>query len=146
MDNSDIPIPDEDMLVTNLVVAADKAVTARFYETIGGKVIFEHEQAPTFVRLANTWVIVAEGGGGTPDKPEVTLEPPKDLNTFNAFMNLRVTDIQAKYEQWTASGVEFLTPPLDNHGFEMRCYIRDPDGRILEVGQHTGMKEIFENA
>ncbi len=25
----------------------------------------------------------------------------------------------------------------------MRCYIRDPDGRIIEVGQHTGMLEVF---
>jgi len=30
-----------------------------------------------------------------------------------------------------------LTEPLDNHGHEWRCYIRDPDGYLIEVGQFT---------
>ena len=32
---------------------------------------------------------------------------------------------------------------LDNQGYEIRCYIRDPDGRIIEVGQHTGMLSVL---
>jgi hypothetical protein len=31
----------------------------------------------------------------------------------------------------------FLTEPLDNHGWELRCYMRDPDGYLIEVGQYT---------
>src|SRR5271165_2715420 len=31
----------------------------------------------------------------------------------------------------------FLTEPLDNHGEEWRCYMRDPDGYLIEVGQYT---------
>jgi hypothetical protein len=31
-------------------------------------------------------------------------------------------------------GAEFITEPLDKYG-ERRCYIRDPDGYIIEVGQ-----------
>ena len=88
-------------------------------------------------------VIVVEGGGGTPDKPNVALGTPPDENRFDAFMNIRVADIQAVYEEWSARGVPFITPPIDNGGYEMRCYIRDPDGRIIEVGQHTGMLEMF---
>jgi hypothetical protein len=34
-------------------------------------------------------------------------------------------------------GVAFLTEPLDNHGWEWRCYMRDPDGYLIEVGQYT---------
>ena len=34
-------------------------------------------------------------------------------------------------------GAEFLTPPKD-HGREVRCYMRDPDGHLIEVGQTTG--------
>jgi hypothetical protein len=37
-----------------------------------------------------------------------------------------------------------LTPPLDNQGYELRCYLRDPDGRIIEVGQATGFLEDLE--
>ncbi len=144
MKKSDAPVPDEGILVTNLVVAADIATTSHFYsELLGGEIVFESPGAPTFVKLANTWVIVVEGGGGTPDKPDVTLGTPADKNRFDAFMNIRVADIQAVYEEWSARGVPFITPPIDNGGYEMRCYIRDPDGRIIEVGQHTGMLEIL---
>jgi catechol 2,3-dioxygenase-like lactoylglutathione lyase family enzyme len=31
-------------------------------------------------------------------------------------------------------GVEFITEPKPKYG-ETRCYIRDPDGYIIEVGQ-----------
>ena len=31
----------------------------------------------------------------------------------------------------------FLTEPLDNYGHEWRCYMRDPDGYLIEVGQYT---------
>ena len=39
-------------------------------------------------------------------------------------------------EDWSAKGVEFLTEPKD-HGREIRAYIRDPDGHLIEVGQTT---------
>ena len=32
------------------------------------------------------------------------------------------------------SGAEFLTPPIDR-GEEIRCYLRDADGHLIEVGQ-----------
>ena len=99
-----------------------------------GKVIREH---PIYIKLANSWIILNFGGGPTPDKPDVFLEPPRDLNTFSSFLNLRVADIWSCYEQWKAKGARFLTEPLDNHGHETRCYMRDPDGYIIEVGQYT---------
>ena len=33
-------------------------------------------------------------------------------------------------------GAEFLTPPK-RHQCEKRCYMRDPDGHLIEVGQTT---------
>jgi hypothetical protein len=58
-------------------------------------------------------------------------------------MNIRVADIESVYQEWSGRGAEFLTEPLDNHGVEMRCYVRDPDGRIIEVGQATGMVQML---
>ena len=49
-------------------------------------------------------------------------------------MNIRVADIQACYKLWQSRGAEFITEPKDKYG-EIRCYIRDPDGYIIEVGQ-----------
>ena len=35
------------------------------------------------------------------------------------------------------TGATFLTPPIDR-GREIRCYLRDPDAHLIEVGQTTG--------
>ena len=53
-----------------------------------------------------------------------------------SFMNIRVADIHACYELWKSRGAEFITEPKPKYG-ETRCYIRDPDGYIIEVGQST---------
>jgi hypothetical protein len=106
-------------------------------EILGGKVI--KPENPYYIRLANTRIILNSGGGPTPDKPEVVLETPSDLNRVNSFLNLRVADIWACYKQWGDNGARFLTEPLDNHGWEWRCYMRDPDGYLIKVGQYTQM-------
>ena len=100
---------------------------------LGGKVVAP--ESPCIIKLANSWIILNSGGGPTPDKPDVTLEPPETSARVNSFLNLRVADIQACYVQWTSKGAVFITEPLDNHGWETRCYMRDPDGYIIEVGQ-----------
>jgi lactoylglutathione lyase len=64
----------------------------------------------------------------------VTLRPPSNLNEASNFINIRVADIQRYYEEWRKKGAQFLTEPKD-HRFEIRCYMRDPDGYIIEVGQ-----------
>jgi predicted enzyme related to lactoylglutathione lyase len=66
----------------------------------------------------------------------VTLETPPDPDRTSAFLNIRVRDIHALYEQWSARGANFLTPPKQ-HAYEIRCHIRDPDGHLIEVGQTT---------
>jgi len=50
-----------------------------------------------------------------------------------------VAHIQAVHREWSARGGEFLTEPKD-HGPEIRCYLRDPDGHLIEVGQTTGAR------
>ena len=75
------------------------------------------------------------GGGPTPDKPAMTLDVPSG-DVVSSFLNIRVADIRAVYEEWSAKGAEFFTPPIDR-GVELRCYMRDPDGHLIEVGQAT---------
>jgi catechol 2,3-dioxygenase-like lactoylglutathione lyase family enzyme len=95
-----------------------------------------YEGEPSIVQLANAWVIINVGGGPTEDKPTVTLEAPPDPDRVSSFLNIRVADIQSVYEEWSARGAEFLTPP-QQRATEIRCYIRDPDGHLIEVGQST---------
>jgi catechol 2,3-dioxygenase-like lactoylglutathione lyase family enzyme len=66
------------------------------------------------------------------------LEPPSDPTRASAFLNLRVADLQAAYQEWSSRGAEFLTPPKV-HSREIRCYMRDPDGHLIEIGQTTGV-------
>lgn len=130
---------DEEMVIAHFIVSDDVERSARFYsEVLGGRTVIGGEAGDdvTYVALANSWVIINFGGGPTDDKPTVTLETPADPDRVSSFLNLRVADIHAVYEKWTARGAEFLTPPKV-HETEIRCYIRDPDGYIIEVGQTT---------
>ena len=127
------PAPSEGILLTYFIVSRDIERSRRFYtDVLGGEAVLEGD--PSIVALANGWVTISVGGGPTDDKPAVTLEPPSDPSHVSGFMNIRVADIQAVYEQWSARGAEFLTPPIDR-GVEIRCYLRDPDGHLIEVGQ-----------
>ena len=136
MDLADAPIPRTGFFVTHFLTVEDQEKSKDFYAgVLGGKVIVPEN--PAMIKLANSWIILNSGGGPTPDKPEVFLETPQDPNKVNSFLNLRVADIQACYREWRAKGAHFLTEPLDNHGWETRCYMRDPDGYIIEVGQSS---------
>jgi catechol 2,3-dioxygenase-like lactoylglutathione lyase family enzyme len=127
------PAPAEGMLVTYFIVSNDVARSRRFYtEVLGGEAVLEGE--PSIVALANGWVTISSGGGPTDDKPSVTLTPPSDPSRASGFLNIRVADIHATYDEWSARGAQFLTPPIDR-GSEIRCYMRDPDGHLIEVGQ-----------
>ena len=129
--------PKAGMVLTQFLTVADVARAADFYSRIlGGEVIRRGE--PTIIQLANSWVIVNVGGGPTDDKPTVVLRPPEDLNTVSSFMNIRVADVWACYEDWRSKGADFLTEPKD-HGKEIRCYMRDPDGHLIEVGQSVSV-------
>ena len=133
---ADFPAPHEGLLVTYFIVSRDVERSRRFYaDVLGGETVLEGD--PSIVALANGWVTISVAGGPTDDKPTVTLEPPADPDRVSGFMNLRVADIDAAYTQWSARGAEFLTPPIDR-GVEIRCYIRDPDGHLIEVGQFVG--------
>ena len=128
----------DEMVLTHFIVSDDVERSRRFYtDVLGGTVVFGPE--PTNVKLANSYIVINGGGGPTDDKPTVTLETPRDPDRASAFLNIRVTDIQAKYEEWSAKGAEFLTPPKQ-HAYETRCYIRDPDGHLIELGQTTDPK------
>jgi catechol 2,3-dioxygenase-like lactoylglutathione lyase family enzyme len=124
-----------EMALTHFIVSGDVDRSSRFYtEVLGGRLIRAGE--PSYVALANSWIIINVGGGPTDDKPMVTLETPPDPNRTSSFLNIRVSDIQAVYAEWSARGAEFLTPPKQ-HQSELRCYVRDPDGYVIEVGQTT---------
>jgi predicted enzyme related to lactoylglutathione lyase len=133
--------PREGFTVAHFLTVADIDRSARWYEKVfGGRILSspDGKGAPAYIQFANTWLLLNVGGGPTPDKPTVTLSVP-DPNKINGFMNVRVADIHACYKLWKSRGAEFITEPLEKYG-EIRCYMRDPDGYIIEVGQSTTVK------
>ena len=127
--------PREGISIAHFLTVTDIDRSLNYYEKIFGARILSRGDgnAPGYLQLANIWMILNVGGGPTPDKPTVALSVP-DPNHINSFMNFRVADIQACYDLWRSRGAEFITEPKDKYG-ETRCYIRDPDGYIIEVGQ-----------
>jgi catechol 2,3-dioxygenase-like lactoylglutathione lyase family enzyme len=138
-DRRDLPAPIEGLVLTHFLTVRDVAVSREFYANIfGGQVVLAEN--PAIVKVANSWIILNPGGGPTPDKPDVTLVAPQPGDPVSAFLNVRVADIAAFYDSATAQGAQFLTEPLDREA-EIRCYLRDPDGYLVEIGQATGMLE-----
>ena len=129
--------PREGIAVAHFLTVKDIERSARYYEKVFGARILSlgDGNAPAYLQLANTWMILNIGGGPTADKPTVTLRVP-DPDLISSFMNLRVADIRACYGVWKSRGAEFITGPIPKYG-EIRCYIRDPDGYLIEVGQST---------
>jgi catechol 2,3-dioxygenase-like lactoylglutathione lyase family enzyme len=134
-----LPAPTEGLILTHFITVRSVAASRRFYaDILGGEVVLGEN--PAIVRIANGWIIMNPGGGPTPDKPEISLRPPEPGDPVSSFLNVRVADIAAFYADATAKGARFLTEPLDRRA-ELRCYLRDPDGYLIEVGQATGILE-----
>ena len=143
MNRDDFPAPQEGVVLAHSFTVRNYEKARGFYrDVLGGRLIFE---SPPFgiIGVANTWVTLNEEAGPADDRPEVTLAPPTDVYRVSGYLCFRVADIQATYEQWKSKGAEFLTPPID-HGMEIRCYMRDPDGYLIEVGQATGLLDLLK--
>ena len=135
MSVNDTAAGDGDMSLTVLMIVNSQDRSRDFYHHVMGADIIR-DRDPVILRFHNGVIVLNVGGGPTSDKPAVTMAPPADQDTVSMALNIRVADIQAVYRAWRARGAEFLTPPQDRDG-EIRCYLRDPDGYLIEVGQTT---------
>ena len=135
MSNPESQSADLRFVVTNTIIVRDIQRSVAFYRDVLGATVLR-EGAPTYLRLGNVWLTINGAGGPTDDKPEVIAGPPADPNLLSIFLNLRVTDIRRYHELWSQRGAKFITEPKV-HATELRCYMRDPDGYLIEVGQTT---------
>ncbi len=132
-DRNNAYYPKEGFVLTHFLTVADLKRSSEFYLRIfGGEVV--RSGKPTIIQIANSWIVLNQGGGPTDDKPTVTLRTPANPNEASNFMIIRVADIWSYYKEWREKGAEFLTEPKE-HELETRCYLRDPDGYLIEVGQ-----------
>ena len=112
IDFANLPAPNEGILVALFITVRKVARSRDFYSRVlGGTVVMDEN--PCIVKLSNSWIIMNPGGPPTPDKPDISVVDYQPGNTTSMFMNLRVADIQACYEEWKSKGAEFVTPPID---------------------------------
>ncbi|MFC4019179.1 VOC family protein [Micromonospora sp. GCM10011542] len=129
--------PEAGLVLTHLLIVRDVDRSREFYQRVLGAQVIR-ERLPAILRFHNSYIVINDEGGPTDDKPDVQAQAPADSRTLSSAMNVRVTDVRAVYELWRSRGGEFLTEPKD-HGIEIRCYLRDPDGYLIELGQGTGI-------
>ncbi|MEO3748154.1 VOC family protein [Plantactinospora sp. B5E13] len=129
--------PEGGFVLTTLLIVRDVDRSREYYERVLGAECVRLRD-PCVLRFHNSYLVLNTEGGPTDDKPTVRAQAPTSSDVLSCAMNIRVTDVRAVYEQWRASGGEFLTEPKD-HGLEIRCYLRDPDGYLIELGQGTGI-------
>ena len=127
--------PSEEMALTHILVVEDMARSRHFYHDVLGAEIFrEYGGTSCVLQFQGAWLLLVTGGGPTEDKPDVTFRAPEDRSTVGHAMTIRVNDCAAAYETLRSRGAVFLTPPFDR-GSEIRCFFRDPDGRLLEISE-----------
>ncbi|NOQ47748.1 MAG: VOC family protein [Methanococcoides sp.] len=138
MANDDFPAPAEGFVLTHTVIVSDVKASCEWYRKMfDGKVVMEPsaDGTPCIMKVANSWIILNVGGGEpTDDKPDTIVAVKQNHDILSAFLNVRVADLQAFYESRKERGAEFITEPKD-HSAEYRCYMVDPDGYLIEVGE-----------
>lgn len=134
-DPGDFPV--DGVELTQLLVVGNLDRSRKFYqEILGARLFREYGGTSVVLNFQGNWILLVTGGGPTEDKPGVTFAPPTDPHSISQQMTLRVPDCHRAYEILKDRGAVFLTPPFDREG-EIRCFFRDPDGRLLEISELT---------
>jgi catechol 2,3-dioxygenase-like lactoylglutathione lyase family enzyme len=124
-----------DVAATHILVVADPSRSRDFWiDVLGAELYREYGGSSVVLRFAGTWLLLVTGGGPTADKPSVVFVPPADPDRVSHALTLRVADCRAAYAALAERGASFLTPPHD-WGGEIRCFLRDPDGHLVEISQ-----------
>ncbi|WP_412544061.1 VOC family protein [Longispora sp. K20-0274] len=120
--------------VTHILVVSDPARSADWWTDTLGALVFRSYGSSVVLDLHGSWLLLVTGGEPTADKPSVTFAPPDTPDRVGHALTLRVTDCRAAYDELRGKGAVFLTPPHD-WGAEVRCFLRDPDGHLVELSE-----------
>ena len=124
-----------EVAVTHILVVTDPARSRDFWvDVLGAELYREYGGLSVVLRFAGPGSCWSAGAARPSDKPAVVFQAPADPGRVSHAMTLRVADCRAAYEALRSKGAAFLTPPHD-WGTEIRCFLRDPDGHLVEISQ-----------
>lgn len=130
--------PFQDSALTTILVVSDMEAAKKFYfDVLQAELFREYGGTSVVLQFLGDWILLVTAGGPTDDKPDTHFNPPKDENDVSHCFTIRVKDCQQSYETLKARGANFITPPVD-HGAEVRCFFRDPDGHLFEISEYRG--------
>lgn len=123
--------------LTHMLVVSDAAKSRDWYvDVLEASVYREYGGTSVVMQVLGDWLLLVTGGGPTPGKPTVTLQPPADPDRMSSQLIFRVADCRGMYELLRSRGADFLAPPVDRGG-EIRAFFRDPDGHLFEISEST---------
>jgi catechol 2,3-dioxygenase-like lactoylglutathione lyase family enzyme len=122
-------------LTTILVVQNIARAKAWYLDVLGAELHGEYGGTSVVLKFVDAWILLVTGGGPTPDKPTVTLEPPGDPDRIDHLFTIRVADCHAAHTELERRGAVFLAPPVTS-GPETRAFFRDPDGHLFEISEY----------
>lgn len=126
--------------VAPLLAVEDVERSVAFYHRLGFEPV---AQAQSYARLTggDRMVLhIAAQGPAPPDRPAVALRAPDPASaTVPAIMVIEVEDCHHACEELTEAGVTMLSSPaVPPWGGELRAFLRDPDGHLVEINEPTG--------
>ena len=124
------------MRIAPLLVVADISRSLSFWrDAVGGTVLVEWETY-AHLRLGEGELHLATPAPPSADKPDVALVLPSDPSRVTSEVVLHLEDIAALTTRLASSGISLLAPPHEPvWGGERRCFLRDPDGHLVELTQ-----------
>ena len=127
--------PTDGMELTHILVVSELGRARDFYrDVVGATVHREYGGTSCVLQFQGSWLLLVTGGEPTADKPDVVFGAPSDLNRVSHGMTIRVPSCQDAYQVLQERGAPFITPPFD-WGAEVRCFLRDPDGHLIEISE-----------
>jgi len=121
--------------VDTMLCVRDLDRSVAFYRDVLGFQVTQEWPWIAAVELAGHRLYLFTESEPTEDKPDAWLVPQEEPARGSVIVVLRVDDCDASFDLVRRRGGNFLTPPKEPPWGGKRCFLRDPDGYLLELEQ-----------